>query len=136
VEGPWGGAGGILRLGRLTVEHPERVAADFRELYGVSAWDIPTWEACLLVRDLLSDPRSRTAAAVAGWTHPVSREWMLLAQLHDVTLDTTHGLKNPERHHLPRPWDGRRTRLGGGKRTRSEALSILRPNGLRTSRAQ
>lgn len=94
---------------------------------------MPVWEACILLRALLADPRSRVAADLAGWDHPVSREWMLLAQIHDVILDTTPGLKHPERHHVPRVWDGRRKRLGGGKRTRSEALKILRPNGLKGS---
>ena len=97
------GAGGILRLGRLTVEHPE-IFADFRELFHTGIEDVRLREACLLVRALLDDPRSRTAAAVAGWDYPASREWQLLAVLHDVVLSTTPGLKSPERHHLRRPW--------------------------------
>lgn len=91
---------------------------------------MPVWEACFLVRVLLADTRSRVASKLAGWSHPVSREWMLLAQLHDAVLDTTQGLKNPERFHLPRPWASGRTKLGGGKRTAREALKLLRPNGL------
>jgi len=94
---------------------------------------LPIWEAALLAQALLSDSRSRVAALVAGWDHPVSREWMMLAQVHDAVIDTTHGLKNPERHHAIRPWDRRRTRLGGGtRRTVKQTLAILRPNGLNT----
>jgi len=89
---------------------------------------IPIGEACLLVRALLEDPRSRVASEVAGWSHPVSREWMMLAFVHDVVVDTTPGVKNPGRFHMPRPWDSGTKKLGGGtKRTAKQALAILRP---------
>ena len=78
---------------------------------------------------LLEDSRSRVAAKIAGWSHPVSREWMMLAFVHDVVVDTTPGVKNPAKFHMPRPWSSTGERLGGGsKRTAKEALAILRPS--------
>jgi len=86
-------------------------------------------EACLLLRALVEDSRSRLAARLAGWKHPVSREWMMLADVHDAVVSTTAGLKNPQRFHVTRPWPGKGERLGGGvKRTASQALAILRPH--------
>lgn len=85
-----------------------------------------------MVRALLEDSRSRVAAHVAGWKHPASREWMILAQLHDTVIETTHGVKSPEKYHLPRPWPAKGERLGGGsRRSAKEALAILRPHNRR-----
>lgn len=83
----------------------------------------------MLLRALLSDSRSRLAAKVSGWKHPVSREWVLLAAVHDALIDTTPGVRSPQLYHLPRPWSQRNeTRLGGkSTRTAKEALAILRP---------
>lgn len=123
------GAGGIYRLGRVASEHPHLLAADFREMYGVSPWGVPIREACLLLRALLEDSRSRVAAQAAGWKHPATREWMMLAQLHDAVIDTTPGLKDASRYHMPRPWPAKGEKLGGSaKRTAAEALAILRPH--------
>lgn len=80
----------------------------------------------MLLHELLADPRSRVMAAVAGWSYPVSREWQLLAMLHDVTVSTTPGVTYPERYHLPRPWKlaGRPKRK---PRSVAELRSVLKP---------
>lgn len=101
--------------------------ADFRELFHCTPRDLPVWESCLLVRSLLADPRSRVAAAVAGWEYPVSREWMLLAAIHDVTIDVS-AVKSPSQYHLRRPWRnaGRPKRK---PRTMPELRAALKPWG-------
>lgn len=60
-------------------------------------------EAWLLTVELAGDPASRVGAAVAGWSHPVSRESMTLADLFDVTVKVNSGRRTPKPY--PRPWD-------------------------------
>jgi hypothetical protein len=99
--------------------------ADFRELFHTSPYEIPLWETCLLVQALLGDSRSRVGAQVAGWDYPVSREWMLLALVHDVSISVS-GVTNPSQYHLRRPWRnaGRPKRQ---PRTISELQKALKP---------
>lgn len=80
------------------------------------------------MRTLLVDPRSRIAAELSGWQHTASAEWMLLARIHDVILDTTPGLKNTSTYYVPRPWKGAKRRVKRrSARTREEVRRILRP---------
>lgn len=86
-------------------------------------------EACLLLRALMEDPRSKTAAAVSGWAFPASTEWMMLARLHDALIDTTPGVKHPESYHVPRPWKGAKRRAAKkSMRSPEQVRKILRPN--------
>lgn len=119
-------AGGIVALGQLVAEYPVELNADLRELFGVG-FDASLPELWRLSRALMSDPRSRVAARMSKWKHPVSLEWMALAAVHDVIIGTS-GVKDPEKHHFPRPWPKQGQRVGGSKRTRAEALKILRPD--------
>ena len=69
-------------------------------------WD----EAVRMVEVLLTDPSSHVAAAAAGWTNPVSREWLALADLYDL-----YGRSKSKRHKpYPRPWVKTRRSFGTG----------------------
>lgn len=65
----------------------------------------------MLAMALLSDPTSRTAAAVAGWEHPWSREAFLLADLYDFTR-AAHTDPKHRRRLEPYPRPNRRRRPG------------------------
>lgn len=118
--------GGILELGQLIRSHTVEVAADFRELFSVGLWEVPPAEAVLLVRALFSDSRSRLHASHAGWEHPVSREWLLLADTWDLSLRKALP-RNGRFRPYPRPF-GKQKIGGRGRRTAREALRILRPD--------
>lgn len=64
-----------------------------------------TWgEAWRLVEVLIRDPGSATAAALVGWEHAVSREWLLLLGLREATV-RAH-FKDPDP--WPVPWPEQR----------------------------
>ena len=65
-------------------------------------------EAYRLTTVLLSDPSSHVAAAVAGWDHPVSREWLVLADVYDLTARVAAGKKWKAKDAYPRPVPKRR----------------------------
>lgn len=116
--------GGIFELGQIVASRPAEIAGDFRELFSVGVADVPPAEAALLVRALMRDPRSRLHAVEAGWDHPISREWLLLADLWDLELQKS--VRRGQFKPYPRPFG--KQKLGGrGRRTAAEALMILRP---------
>jgi len=67
------------------------LASDFRAFYNFGIDDIgkkvTLLEATLLIRILLRKPDSALQAAIAGWEYPVSREWVVLAHLWDLTAN-------------------------------------------------
>ncbi len=116
--------GGIQELGQLIASRPVEVAADFRDLFSVGLSEVPPGEAVLLVRALMRDPRSRLHAGEAGWDYPISREWLLLADLWDLQLQKA--VRRGQFKPYPRPFG--KQKLGGRRRRSvSEALRILRP---------
>lgn len=112
AEGLRGHCGGILWLLDLIEEHRGAVRYDWRTRLGSSADLIGTaampWgEAVDVIRVLRADPSSMIAAALAGWTHPVSREALVLADLFDLTHMLAwgqNGGKGPKPKPYPRPW--------------------------------
>ena len=67
--------------------------------------DGPSWswgELWRLVEIVGHDPSSQLAAAISGWEHPVSREWLALADLWDVLVAVNTHKGSPG--HYPRPW--------------------------------
>lgn len=85
-------------------EHPAPLTYDLRVRFGLSLRDlgdvVPWDESVWLVEELLTDPSSHLVVAVNGWDHPVSREWVVLAQLVDaVGVAWLKGTKP-----WPRPW--------------------------------
>lgn len=77
---------------------------------------------------LVRDPRSYLHAAIAGWKHPVSFDWIVTADLYDLT--NAKGAKRRPKPY-PRPWTDKATKKLGGKKNRArsnrEVLAILRP---------
>lgn len=69
-------------------------------------------EAIRLAGVLTSDPSSHVAASMAGWPHPVSREWLVAADLFDLQHRVAAGRKTPPPY--PRPWTRQATRIGAG----------------------
>lgn len=122
--GGWYQRGGIFELGQLITARPVEVAADFRDLFSVGVVEVSPAEAVLLVRALMRDPRSRLHAVEAGWDYPVSREWLLGADLWDLELQKA--VKRSQFKPYPRPF-GKQKMGGRSRRTASEALRILRP---------
>lgn len=125
-------AGGILKLLELIEEHPAEITYDFRARFGLSISsvgdDISWLEAAHLTAILLRDPTSWTQAALNGWKHPVSYEWMVQAQTFDL-LHLANAKNKPKP--MPRPWgDPSMTRTGkpavSDSRVR-EVLDAMRP---------
>ncbi|WP_104128003.1 hypothetical protein [Cryobacterium sp. Y57] len=124
-------AGGILGLLGLVEDHTEPLARDFRERFGLSyleiGYGIVYIEAWHLCKSLLKDPSSWLHAAVAGWEHPVSREWIILAQ----SFDLAHAAASKHRPKpMPRPWPDTKNKIGGKKMVRrsiEDVRAILRP---------
>jgi hypothetical protein len=115
----------LLRL--LIAEHLTEVAYDFRTRFNLSAFEIGhsiTWqEVTHLVSALMKDPSSWTQAARSGWKHPVSFEWMVLANTYDV-----HTLVNSKRKPkpYPTPWaDKNKSRIGATNQDRSHVEKML-----------
>lgn len=68
-------------------------------------------EAIRLTRELGRDTSSHVHAALAGWTHPASREALVLMDLHDAYVNATFEKPNQ----CPRPWpDPNATAYGKG----------------------
>lgn len=97
--------GGILKLRELIEEHPAEIAYDFRIKFGLSveqiSYTVSYGEAVMLVSMLLRDPSSWLQAAVNRWKYPVSPEWMVMANLFDLTMAVNS--KNKPKP-MDRPW--------------------------------
>ena len=88
-------------------------------------------EAYRLTTVLLSDPSSHVAAAVAGWDHPVSREWLVLADVYDLTARIAAGKKWTKKNAYPRPIGKRTVRRtkAGAEITQEDIITALRAAG-------
>lgn len=117
--------------------HRGALEYDFRSRFGLGLRDVGTVlmidEAARLTAILREDPSSATAAALAGWSHPMSREALILADLFDVE-HMSKAKKRPDPY--PRPWaNAQRTTTRKGDaagRTRAEVIAILRTLGRAT----
>lgn len=93
-----------------------------------------TWgEALRLVKILRADPSSMVAAALEGWSHPISREALILMDLFDLDMRVAVGKKGKIQLHPGRPWgpDSKTTKRHGdvGGRSRAEVVAILNGHG-------
>ena len=98
-------------------------------MYHVGVHDVSLAEMWPLVQVLLRNPESWLQAAGAEWENPVSREWTLLAQIHDVTLASK--VKRNVFKPWHRPWPEKKSKIGGKntvKRSITDVLAILRPH--------
>lgn len=80
-------------------------------------------EAKLLIASLLRDTDSKLQAAVNDWDYPVSREWILLAHLYDLTA-MINSKNKPKPYPTPYPIDGA-TRIGRKSQSRNVVLDRL-----------
>lgn len=98
----------ILTLLDLIEEHRPAFEYDWRTRFGCRL-DIPdgmSWgEAWRLMVVLADDPSSHVAASMAGWARPVSREWMILADLFDAFVMANTDTKKHTPTPYPRPSD-------------------------------
>jgi hypothetical protein len=123
----WRFAGGILWLLELAESHPSEIRADFRSHFSFSFDDVGRgvtyFEALHLVRILLRDPASWLQAARSGWKNPTSSEWMLLAELFDLTHQVNSKKKVKP---IPRPWlKSNAVKSGKAAHSRSTVLKNL-----------
>ena len=99
--------GGILQLLDLIRDHRGALEYDLRSRLHLALTDIGravSWgEGCRLVRELLIDPGTHLFAAVAGWEHPVSHEWLVLVSLRNAFVRAN--FKDPDRWPVPWPSD-------------------------------
>lgn len=129
--------GGILRLLELYYEYPVEFTYDFRSRFQLGFQDIGNdityLEALHLVSALLRDYSAMLTAAMAKWDYPVSREWILLSQLYDLTAAAA-SKKKPKPYPGPWPSEGSQ-RIGSRNQDRSSVIQRLKqmnpkePNG-------
>lgn len=91
-------------------------------------------EAVRLTRTLLKDPSSHVMAAVYAWDAPVSREWLILADVFDVLQIANWQRSGGKRSSPPKPYkrpyaDPNRKRRGRTNKSRAEVISILNAHG-------
>lgn len=124
-------AGGIFGLLGLISRHRGAVEYDWRTRFNLGLDGIGSaqsmQEAARLAVILRDDPTSAIAAALAGWTHPISREALVLMDLFDLDHMVAVGGKNVKPH-AGRPWrevDSER-KGNAGRRVPSDVKESLR----------
>jgi hypothetical protein len=119
--------GGSLKLRELIEEHPAELAYDLRSRFGFGIDEIGNKislrEAVLLVSILRRDPESWLQAAIADWTYPVSREWIVASHTYELLAAVnTKGKSKP----YPTPWPQEGTnKIGSKKQATSDVLAQL-----------
>ena len=92
-------------------------------------------EAVGLVKILRADPSSMIAAALEGWSHPISREALILMDQFDLDMAAaTSGSKGRKpKPHPGRPWkpSDKTVQKHGNTagRSRAEVVAILNAHG-------
>lgn len=125
------GAGGILALLELIEEHRAAFDYDWRTRFHLPVSAIPgemPWDEALRLTQLLRhDTSSQIAAALEGWSRPISNETLVLADIFDLDHEV-NSKKKPKPHSI-RPWDqdGRTTKQHGNVkgRSRTQVEAIL-----------
>lgn len=77
----------------MLVKHRGEAEFDFRHHLHTSyrtAVETDVEEVLRLTRQLLRDPGTRLAAAVAGWEHPISLETFMLASIYSTWSGERH----------------------------------------------
>lgn len=124
-------AGGILALLELIEEHRGALEYDWRTRFHVGLDRLPVemsyGEAYRQVLNLANDPSTMFSAKLGGLTHPVTREWLALADLIEMTAHAAGDAKYryPKR---PNPGEAADTsRVGDtGGRSPAEVMALLR----------
>lgn len=100
---------------------------DWRARFGLALSDLPGvmgWgEAYRLTLQLITDPSSHVAAAVAGWEYPATREALVLMDLYDAYAKATFSRPKP----YPRPWRNEdKKRLGKTALPQDKVRALLK----------
>lgn len=122
----WRFTPGIERLLEIEEQYPTALYSDFRRQYSIGYDEVGrsiSWrEGVHLVEALTRDPSSTLCAAISDWKHPASYEWMVLANIFDLTLR----LNSKKGDTMERPWSHSANRIAPrGNRSREEIDSIL-----------
>jgi hypothetical protein len=81
-------------------------------------------EAAYLTAALMLKPDSMLQAAKNGWKYPATYEWMIIAELVDLTLKVNS--KNGKAKPIDRPWPtGNNERIGKTDLPREEVIARL-----------
>lgn len=84
-------------------------------------------EAIRLTSVLAGDPSAMVGAALAGWSHPMTREDRTLRDLFDLQ-HTSKAKKKPKPY--PRPWPAEGVRKRGKTQmSRAEVVAVLNAHG-------
>lgn len=132
-SGRW--PGGSIKVRDIIEDHGSEIAFDFRKFFGVSYLEIGrsiTYkEAAQLIAILIKDPSSWICAKLVDWKHPVSEEWMVLANIYDLTA-LVNSRKKPKPY--PRPWKNHdSTKIGKKGQSRKSVIERLRQMNNRES---
>lgn len=95
-------AGGIRSLLDLIDEHRAALEYDWRTRFHIGLDEVPArmsyGEACRQVVTLAGDPSTQFSVSLHGMKFPVTREWLAIADLIDITA-------GDKKWHYPRPLD-------------------------------
>jgi len=80
-------------------------------------------ESVHLLQELITDPSSHVATAVAGWAYPITAESIVLRDTYDLHAAIHSGRKSPPSY--PRPWDEKPQRFGSTTHPPAEVKRIL-----------
>lgn len=89
---------------------------------GIDPASVDFDELLLLVEMLIRDPNSWTGSAYAGWKHPITHEWAVLAATYDLLAQVNSGKRKPKP--FPRPWPDPQSKSKG--KVRKDAREILK----------
>lgn len=130
--------GGIFRLLRVVAQHRGAVEYDLRFRFRLGLRDVghtvSIFEVARLMAIVQADPSSATAAAVEGWTHPISREALILMDIFDLDMAAATGGKGKQKPHPGRPFPQGKVTTGDrvgdpGTRTREDLVAHFRKLG-------
>lgn len=129
-----GEPGGIAALVELIDGHTSAFVYDWRHRFGLSLRDATEtapdwWETLHLAHELVGDPSSHVAAALAGWSRPWPAEAWVLADLVDVTIRANTPRRAIKPKPYPRPNDNKATQMGKATRPQHEIRAALAARG-------
>lgn len=128
--------GGTLALLDLIEEHKGAIEYDWRTRFQKPAKIIGTekmtyGEAWRLVHILAGDPSSQIATALGAWSHPVTREDIVLRDLFDLQQAVAMAGSKKKPTPYPRPWPTKVSKglAPGADITQDQILDALRAAG-------
>lgn len=101
----------MMALVGLVDQHPDELEFDLRHwfpgtgLRHITGGDLSLRESCAMVFGLLGEPESHTAAALNGWSAPMSKSGLILADIFDLMQVPIAGRRIKETKSYPRVWD-------------------------------